>query len=437
MVSFEKAVSEQLCKIQDELRKIRILNELQEARDIGVVYIAIPESGATRSFSTGTTVIDFLNGKIKNPDGSVDELQISLQRLAKDFLHSLSITSDQDIVLQIGTQNKRTVEANLGLELPYLTYKEISITTTATTNISIYASTNPFSTVNGNTVSIMKGQNAGSLVTIAVDASGNIIGVLKGDYGGTLKTLATDDSGRLLAKIYDPQNIFGVNNVVGFAELANRVNAPLMRVMSGNIIWYDNFDSPVLKWKTAIQGTGAGVYLTTQYCNAGVRSCKLVTGNATNDYAKITRGFSAYGTTKIAIECAYAVESAQTKTLIELHISRDDGATLYKGAVRFRPQAGDFDYLDSTGTWQNVMSIYGLARDPYNWYHMKLVLDFSTNKYSSYINDERTYTFSNKDLRSLVTSGTRQLLVDIIATTEENVSKTAYIDNAVVTVNEA
>ncbi len=203
MVPFEKAISEQLCKITDELRKIRILNETQEAQDKGVVYIAIPEQGGTRSFPIGTTTIDFLNGNIKNPDGSVDHLQVTLQRLSKDFLHSLSLTSDKDIVIQIGTNaNKQTVQATLGLELPYLTYNTLTITTTAISNISIFASTNPFSTVNGNTVSIMKGQYNGEPVTIAVDSSGQILAVMQGQSAGIPKIIATDADGKIQAQLY-------------------------------------------------------------------------------------------------------------------------------------------------------------------------------------------------------------------------------------------
>lgn len=201
-MEFEKAISQQLCKITDELRKIRTLNEAQEARDVGVVYIAIPLNGTTRNFSTGTTKINFLSGVITNPDNSTEQLDISLQRLAKDFLHSLSLTSDQDIILQIGNLSKQPVQATLGLELPYLNYNEISITTTTTTNISIYASTNPFSTVNGNTVSIMKGQYNGQPVTIALDSSGNIVAMMQGQYAGSPKVIATDADGKIQALLY-------------------------------------------------------------------------------------------------------------------------------------------------------------------------------------------------------------------------------------------
>lgn len=52
---------------------------------------------------------------------------------------------------------------------------------------------------NGNIVSVMKGNDAGTLRTIKVDSNARMESVMKGLFGSTFKTLATDTNGNLIA----------------------------------------------------------------------------------------------------------------------------------------------------------------------------------------------------------------------------------------------
>lgn len=143
MVSFEQALSDSLCGIKNELNKIRLLTEKKEHRDSDVFFLAIPEAGGTRTFSIGTTKINFSTGVITNPDGTTEQLNLKLNQFSIKDLHSISISSDQDVVLRIATFAKRTIKANFDTQIPYLTFTQIEITCSLASNISIFASTNP------------------------------------------------------------------------------------------------------------------------------------------------------------------------------------------------------------------------------------------------------------------------------------------------------
>jgi hypothetical protein len=148
MVSFEQAVSKLLCGIQDELKKIRQINETWEKRETtDIAFFTIPENGGVRSFAIGTTKIDFRTGVIVNPDGTNEYMNRKLDMISQEWLHSISVDSNQDLKLKILPNSIRSVDAYFSTQIPYLNYNEIEITCTAATNIKIFACTNPSAVV--------------------------------------------------------------------------------------------------------------------------------------------------------------------------------------------------------------------------------------------------------------------------------------------------
>ncbi|NJD76945.1 MAG: hypothetical protein FIB08_07610 [Candidatus Methanoperedens sp.] len=144
MASFEQIVSDQLCKMNSTLEKIKLLNERWEDREtVGIVFFTIPETGGNRSFAIGTTKINFKRGLIQNPDGTLEYMNRKLDQYSQEWLHSISIDADQDIKLKILPNSARTIVANFSTQIPYLNYNEVEITCTVATNIKIFACTNP------------------------------------------------------------------------------------------------------------------------------------------------------------------------------------------------------------------------------------------------------------------------------------------------------
>lgn len=132
-----------LGEIKNELVGIRNLSETREERDVEVVFFTIPEAGGVRQFQIGTTSIDFKTGVIIDPDGTKQYLNLTLDTFQYLFARSLTIDSNQDIVLRIIPFKLRDVKADHTTQIEYLTYNKIEITCTQATNIKIWASTHP------------------------------------------------------------------------------------------------------------------------------------------------------------------------------------------------------------------------------------------------------------------------------------------------------
>jgi len=142
-MQFTDAINQQLCSINNILQNTLMLKESEHKRDNDIVFITIPEDGGLRAFQTGTTNINLRNGQITNPNGTIEWLQTKLDLYQLLFLHSISVDSNQDIILKLDGKPKRTVYANFSTQIPYLTYSTVEITCTTITNIQLFCCTNP------------------------------------------------------------------------------------------------------------------------------------------------------------------------------------------------------------------------------------------------------------------------------------------------------
>jgi len=142
-MKFEEAINQTLCKINDNLTQIKFIEQARNVRDNNIYFFTVPENGGTRTFTAGTTKVDFITGTIINPNGNTEKLQQSLSQYQLEFVHSLSIDTNQDIVLRINDSPKRTISSGFSTQIPWLTYNFIEITCTTNTNIVLFACTNP------------------------------------------------------------------------------------------------------------------------------------------------------------------------------------------------------------------------------------------------------------------------------------------------------
>ena len=160
-----------LLNISKSLVDIRDLISKREDRDIKIYFFLIPNDGGERTFAVGTTKIDFKQGIITNPDNTKELLKSGLNTYTNsDWLHSLSIRSNQDIKYRIQAFDTRTLYANYAARIPYITYDTLSITCTASTEISLFACTNPSAVIDEFSITIMQAMEQTSVKHEATEA---------------------------------------------------------------------------------------------------------------------------------------------------------------------------------------------------------------------------------------------------------------------------
>ncbi len=289
---------------------------------------------------------------------------------------------------------------------------------------------NGFLTVN------MKGQNAGNPVTVAVDADGNIIAVMKGDYSGTLKTISTDDQGRMLAKIFDPDDVFGSSYAVGLGEHAARVGSIMSYDRRGQYFWGDDFESPVLKWGTVLSGTGAAVILDTSRAHTKERSCKLIPGSTSGKTAQLVKNIQYINASRIGAEISFHAGAFPTDAFVDVTISKYDGTNKKTAAITYTPTAGTLVYQNSGGGSTTFATGLPSVTTYQFWYPLKVVADFSTLKYIRVAFMDTVYDLSANSMYSTADTSAKRTEVVITAYDPSAASNPVWVDDFLFTVNE-
>jgi len=112
--------------------------------DNEIIFFAYPRDGTRSATAAGDTVLNYRHGTIKIPDGTVTKMSSSLAAQKKDHLRSVAINADEDIVIQLDDKDKSPVRADTWHVMTFQQFTELTITTAAaTTNIFVYACTNP------------------------------------------------------------------------------------------------------------------------------------------------------------------------------------------------------------------------------------------------------------------------------------------------------
>ena len=137
-----------------ELKSLRELAETNEKRITDVYSLTIPEDGGTQTFDSGTTEINLQMGVITNPDRTIETLIRALDAyLPKDLLHSVSISSNKELKFKLDSGTYYTVKAYGTVNLPNVTYRNITIICTEETEVSLFCSTNPGAVISDNRIS--------------------------------------------------------------------------------------------------------------------------------------------------------------------------------------------------------------------------------------------------------------------------------------------
>ena len=128
---------------EDTLQKLLDLAERRWDADNEIIFFSYPNDGTRASTAAGKLVLNYRAGTIKIPDGTVSRMSTSLQDQKKDFLRSVAINSNRDIIIQLDDKDMSPVRADTWHVMTFQQFQELTITTTQTTDIFVFACTNP------------------------------------------------------------------------------------------------------------------------------------------------------------------------------------------------------------------------------------------------------------------------------------------------------
>lgn len=104
------------------------------------ITIDYPDDGTLKTLPVGLNIIDFTDGIIKLSDGTKEDLPHKLSDSDHDCMSYLYITTGEKITIETDEIGERTI---LGTAKIRTNFKYIYITTTSSTPISFFTSTDP------------------------------------------------------------------------------------------------------------------------------------------------------------------------------------------------------------------------------------------------------------------------------------------------------
>jgi hypothetical protein len=162
------------------------------------------------------------------------------------------------------------------------------------------------------------------------------------------------------------------------AELAVRLGSIDSFDRRGDVVCLDDFETAVLKWSVSTHdGESAGV--DTTYPKSGNQDCKLALVDQAGSFVIMNKGFTLLPSSRIGAEISFAVPDSNTYFYLTLYL--EDGTKLHTSKIKVDFDGGTLSYYGSDGNEHIFATGLKFTSEAYAFHTIKVVVDFSTDKY--------------------------------------------------------
>jgi len=218
------------------------------------------------------------------------------------------------------------------------------------------------------------------------------------------------------------------------AELAARLGSIVTFDRRGNVIFLEDFEGSLARVLYGTQGAGASISISNERAQCGDFSCKMVTGDAIDDWAIVRVRLPYPILSKMGMEIGWYHYASLRDLNLEFYLF--DGTKRWDARVRWVSDTGIWEYYDATGNW--------IALSPEVWYYegetafncTKLVVDYVNKEYVRLIANNLSWDLTGKALHSINSPTAAQLVCDVVIYTRLNLNAIAYLGSLIVTQNE-
>ena len=222
--------------------------------------------------------------------------------------------------------------------------------------------------------------------------------------------------------------------VMDLGELAARVGSPVTFDRRGDVVWFDDFEQPGGKWQIATSGVGATVVRNYVSARNGTFSLNMITGDAVDNYATISRRMPMFNDQRVGVEAN--IEFSDNTKYTRLWVQWYDGTNYTTGAVRYNDLTPGFEVLTPGSVWVAITPTIGLYSTLHLWHNIKLVVDYETDKYVRLMVDGVEYDLSAYSLTSLASADYPNLFISLQVTNAAAGNHGIFLDDFIVTINE-
>lgn len=218
------------------------------------------------------------------------------------------------------------------------------------------------------------------------------------------------------------------------AELAARLGSINVYDRAGHVVWWDDFRKGMGAWRSATDGTGAAVALSTTYPKWPPFCLKLTGGSDSSRFAEVYKYFPPQVEGKIGVEVNVNFLTDWDEFYLEMRV--DDATIIHTARIRLSSANDKIYYLDSDEAWQELGTLASLINVFGGYHNLKLVADFSTDLFTRLLLNATPYTVSSYSLLTTADPGAPgfRIWMQLVSRSGEN--DNCNIDGVIVTQNE-
>ena len=217
-------------------------------------------------------------------------------------------------------------------------------------------------------------------------------------------------------------------------EIAARLGSPDTYDRRGAVIWYDDFNSPTLKWRTGSNGAGYSFDISTAQSFRGDSALKITTPNVSGKTAYIYKSFGRPAAARLGYEVSFTRKDTMSYFLFRMRGLLNDIST--SAAIKYIPGTSTLQYEDIDGNYQTFATDAEMGAQDFEFCTLKFVADFATHKYARCMFTNKTYDLSSYAMGQTGAVATDYIQLDLYAVIGENNSRVVYIDDLIFTNNE-
>jgi len=182
-------------------------------------------------------------------------------------------------------------------------------------------------------------------------------------------------------------------SVSDMGEVAARLGSIVTFDKRGDVVDFDNFEEPVLRWCTIVSEAGNYVRFSNDSASSGSQSVRLHVEGAALGRAGMHSGIPLLGSLRLGMEISFAVPTLGG--YLALEVSYFTGSKLCDAILKFYFSTLKLYLINDTGSDEEVASLERFINSAYVYHTLKLVGDFNTGKYVRLLLDNLTYDISH------------------------------------------
>jgi len=226
---------------------------------------------------------------------------------------------------------------------------------------------------------------------------------------------------------------------VDIGELAARLGSVDTYDRSGDVIWIDDFESGVEKWKHNVSAVDASIVSAEETARNGSFCAKLTAGDTLFGYANMLRTIAFPVLSKISAEFSFTVPeaiSANTDVEVRFHIDMRAGKKFVEFHIKYDRVTHEISYMRDADDWVWI-DTKELISYMYCFHQIKIVVDFETGKYVRLSLDDSAYDLSDATPKSRVVDCTPSIDIRAwISNKFATENPLFYVDDVIIKQNE-